>query len=74
MSNSNREAVVKPRSGYSRETSGKFFSSKSALQIGSVHGIMRETPDNLSLLYENRRNVRASNPTFRTVEARCLKY
>ena len=39
MSNSNREAVVKPRSGYSRETSGKFFSSRSALQIGSVHGI-----------------------------------
>ena len=50
MSNSNGEAVVKPRSGYSRETSGKFFSSRSALQIGSVHGIMRETPDNLSLL------------------------
>ena len=30
--------------------------------------------DNLSLLLENRRNVRASQPTFMTVEARCLKY
>ena len=34
----NRDAVVNPWSGYSRETSGTIFSSRSALQIGVYTG------------------------------------
>ena len=73
MSNSNRETVVKLWSGYSRETSGNIFSSRSVLQIGSVYRIMKEPPDILCIR-KIEENVQASKPIFRTVEARCLKY